>query len=177
MHYLSEPETKKKYVAFRDAIYCDPARLDTGENFNSCHFTPDLWINVFRWCVGWGSLEAAVDKVSLSPWGPPFNTGILDLTQMISRNCLDYILIIILCFLIKARPDFYCVINGATWPLSQVHYLVFSFLILSANQTMIVLYSGTRSCALCISHALLINAICTCRARCGLLKSRRGQEK
>lgn len=127
--------------------------------------------------TSWGSLEAAVDKVNLSPWGPPFNTGILDLTQMISRNCLDYILIIILCFLIKARPDFYCVINGATWPLPQVHYLVFSFLILSANQTMIVLYSGTRSCALCISHALLINAICTCRARCGLLKSRRGQEK
>lgn len=127
--------------------------------------------------TSWGSLEAAVDKVSLSPWGPPFNTGILDLTQMISRNCLDYILIIILCFLINARPDFYCGINGATWPLPQVHYLVFSFLILSANQTMIVLYSRTRSCALCISHALLINAICTCRARCGLLKSRTGQEK
>lgn len=53
MYCLSEPETKKN-VAFRDAIYCDPARLGTGENFNSGHFTPDLWINVFGWCVGSG---------------------------------------------------------------------------------------------------------------------------
>lgn len=143
-----------------------------------------LWLVCGEWqkqdaspATSWGSLEAAVDKVNLFPWGPPFNTGILDLTQMISRNCLDYILIIILCFLINAKPDFYCVINGAARPLPQVHYLVFSFLILSANQTMIVLYSRTRSRALCIAHALLINAICTCRARCRLLKSRRGREK
>lgn len=53
MHYLSEPKTKTN-VAFRNAIYCDPARLGTGENSNSGHVTPDWWINGFGRCVGTG---------------------------------------------------------------------------------------------------------------------------
>lgn len=114
----AQDQKKKKNVAFRDAIYCDLARVGTGKSFDSGYEKPDLWINGFGWCVGGmagtgccssyhvGYTGGCLDKVNLCPCGALFNTGILELTQMTSRVCSNYFLIIILCFLINARPRF-----------------------------------------------------------------------
>lgn len=122
----SNTKQNKTNAAFWVATYHDPAKQGTGENLNYGHRTPDLWTKGSASCVVRGrnkilrlllhgvnwklrghSTELLCHffgKLHLYPYGAPFNTGILGLVQKISRNCLDYILTIILYSLPNARP-------------------------------------------------------------------------